>query len=265
MSRLSVLLRRLPRAWSQPRSCIPEGPPILCLHMPKTAGTSLRRMLQASLGMNAVYPSDEDLRRRPNGHYPSEAELLDPRGRLPRYRVLTGHFSASFAEHLSAPHRRAVVLRDPVQRSLSALAHFHRTRGLPPHQLLDDAVFVENHIRNRQTAILGKEYGEQKAGCSSRHLTKALTNIDAFDFVGLTEHFAESCELFDAVFGTKIRSVILKENVLRPQGTEFNELVPRILPLVQLDRRLYEHATARFRLQSRGAWSHLAHVPRRAA
>lgn len=38
-----------------------------------------------------------------------------------------------------------------------------------------------------------------------------------------------------------------KENVSRPNETEFEELVPRILLLVDLDRELYSHAIARFR------------------
>lgn len=255
MSHLSLLLRRFSASRNQTQTPIPPGPPILFLHMPKTAGTSVRKMLQASLGMNAVYPSDEELQRRPSGYYPSESEILESYPSLPRYFVLAGHFLATFVEQLPIAHRTAVFLRDPVCRSLSTLAHFHRTSGVTPDQLLDDPIFVEHHIRNFQTAVLGKKYGKIRDKVSSRTFDDALVNLDSFDFVGLTERFAESCKLFDTVFGTVLQSVIVKENVLRPRGTELSDLIPRILPLVELDQRLYEHATARFRMEAAGAQS----------
>lgn len=255
MSRLSLLVRRFSASRKRTKAPSLPGPPILFLHMPKTAGTSVRKMLQASLGMDAVYPSDEDLQRRPSGHYPSESEILESYPSLPRYVVLAGHFLATFVDQLPIPHRTAVFLRDPVRRSLSTLAHFHRTSGVAPHHLLDDPVFVEHHIRNFQTAVLGKKCGALADKASSHILDDALMNLDSFDFVGLTERFAESCTLFDTVFGTVLHSVIAKENVLRPRGTELSDLIPRIFPLVELDQRLYEHATARFRMEAARAQS----------
>lgn len=246
MSRLALLLRRFSASGNRIKAPIPPGPPILFLHMPKTAGTSLRRMLQTVLGMDAVYPSDNDLRRRPNGLYPSEADILADYPSLRRYFVLAGHFLASFADHLPPPHRTAVFLRDPVLRSLSTLAHFHRTMKVEPHKLLDDPVFVEHQIRDFQTAVLGKRYNATSSQPWSRILDTALMTLEALDFVGITEHFPMSCRLFDTTFGTHVSSVILKENVLRPQGTELDDLIPRILPLVEADQVLYEYANARF-------------------
>lgn len=245
MSRLSAFLRKLPDAWKQPRFSPLEGPPILLLHVPKTAGTSLRRMLQTSLGIDAVYPSDEDLRRRPGGLYPSETELLDRFASLPRHRILVGHFSASFAERLPLAHRRAIFLRDPIQRSLSALAHFHRTTGIAPHRLLDDRHFVARSIRNFQTNVLGGDY-PNPTDCSMKTLHTAKKNLEALEFVGLTEHFHDSCLLFDHVFGTTISAALLKENVMRPNGTEYGELIPRIIPHIGIDVVLYSHAVSRF-------------------
>lgn len=214
--------------------------------MPKTAGTSLRRMLQASLGMQAVYPSDKDISRRKDRQYPWQTEILENYSSLRRYFVLTGHFLAAFAEQLPVRHRTAVFLRCPVQRSLSLLAHFSKTTRVPPHRLLDDHDIVEGQLRNYQTRVMGIKEGETTAGGASRMLDNALAKIEAFDFVGLTEHFQDSCVSFDATFGTMIRHSVRKENVSRPTGLEHEELVPRILPLIELDQVLYERAAARF-------------------
>jgi hypothetical protein len=225
---------------------MPPGPPILFIHMPKTAGTSLRRMLQSSLGMHAVYPSDKDLARRVDRQYPWQAEILENYSSLRRYFVLAGHFLAAFADQLPVRHRTAVFLRCPVQRSLSLLAHFSKTTGRPPHQLIDDQEIVERHIRNFQTRILGSTDDTPTAECAGRVLDHALAKINEFTFVGLTERFQDSCAVFDATFGTTVCQGIRKENVLRPTGLEYEDLIPRILPLVDMDQVLYARASARF-------------------
>jgi hypothetical protein len=207
-------------------------------------------MLQASLGMNAVYPSDDELSIRPNGWYPSEAEILETFPSLRPYFCITGHFSAAIADRLPRRHRTAVFLRDPSQRSLSTLAHFYHTTGTPPDRLLDDEKFVAGYIRNHQTILLGNEGFHMPPAGDTRILNRALDVVDAFDFVGLTERFRESCMLFDSTFGTMIGGAMRKENVLRPNGTEFIELLPRILPLIDLDRVLYERARARFTIDT---------------
>ena len=208
-------------------------------------------MLEATLGANAVWPSDKDLRRRFDGLYPSEAEILDAFPSIRPYFCLTGHFVAAFVDRLPVRHRTAVFLRDPVQRTLSALAHFHRTTGIPPHRLLDDADFVAVRVRNRQTRILGQNCDGLPPAGDTRILDRALEVVDAFDFVGITERFHESCMLFDAAFGTCIVKAMRNENVMRPNGTEFGELIPRILPLVESDRVLYARAMARFQSDHR--------------
>ena len=218
-------------------------------------------MLENTLGLNAVWPSDDDLRRRPNGFYPSEAEILADWPSIRPYFCLTGHFFASFADRLPVHHRTAVFLRDPIQRTLSTLAHHHRTTGIPPHQLLDDAEFVAERVRNRQTMILGKTNESLTRAGYARIFDRALEVVDAFDFVGITERFRDSCIIFDATFGTGIEKAIRKENVMRPNGTEFGELLPRILPLVDLDRELYAHAVARFERDHRRACSSRPALP----
>ena len=126
-------------------------PPILFVHVPKTAGTSMREMLQISLGKQAVYPNNRDIARRADGLYPTQAEILRSFPTLRPYRVLIGHFVAGLAHALPVRHRTATMLRDPVQRSLSMLAHAERHLGVSPKAVLDSERLCADLITDHQT------------------------------------------------------------------------------------------------------------------
>jgi hypothetical protein len=70
-------------------------------------------------------------------------------------------------------------------------------------------------------------------------------NTRQMDFVGVTERSHELFEVFDQRFGTRIATHQIKDNVLRPEGSELAELTPEIETLVRRDRVLYEAAVAR--------------------
>lgn len=235
------------RQWPFRKRCRRDGnAPVLFIHVPKTAGTSMRQMLQISLGERAVYPSDRDIARRGSGGYPSRAELLRTLPSVRPYRVLIGHFVAGFAHDLPVRHRTATMLRDPVQRSLSMLAHVSRHRGLAPEAVLDSEALRDELITDHQTRLLGSRAPGEFANLTDATLERALRTLADLDYVGITEQFAASCRLFDAVFGTGVSHCRLQSNVLRPGGRGLEEFIPRIEPLVTRDRVLYEQACARF-------------------
>ena len=225
-----------------------EGPPILVIHIMKTAGTSLRRMLQDELGQPAMYPSDRDLAKLPHNWYRSGQDILRSFHDLPRHRVLIGHVAAELADRLPIPYRTAAFVRDPLQRSLSCLAHFQRHYGRPPAELLRDTDFVDSQILDHQTKVLGgRGITDSHEHCEidDATLSRAIARLGRLDFVGITERSPESFEVFDRRFGTHIAQHQVRENVLRPEGRELSELVPRIEELVRRDRVLYEAAGAR--------------------
>jgi hypothetical protein len=228
-----------------------EGPPLLIIHIAKTAGTSLRRMLQAELGMPAIYPSDRDLVKLPHGWYRSGRDILENHHTLPPHRVLIGHFAAELADRLPIPYSTAAFVRDPLQRSLSCLAHFERHYGRPPTELLRDTDFIGTQILDYQTKVLGgRGITDLHEHCEidDATLSRAIARIGRLDFVGITERSPESFELFDRRFGTHIAQHQVRENVLRPEGRELSELLPRIEELVRRDRVLYEAAVARLEI-----------------
>jgi hypothetical protein len=222
---------------------------ILVIHIAKTAGTSLRRMLQDEYGPSLVYPGDFYLERMPNGWYPLGSEMLRDYGNLPPHNVLVGHFTAAMADRLPCRYQTATFLREPVQRSLSMLGQFSRMLKLPVPALLEDPQFMTANITDFQTRTLGAD------GVCDPHevetvddtvLGRALARLETLDFVGLTERFAESCVIFDARFRTGISQFIRREVVHRPEGGELSEYSSRVSPFLERDRVLYERAVERF-------------------
>lgn len=222
---------------------------ILLIHIAKTAGTSLRRMLQDEYGPRLVYPGDFHLQRLPNGWYPLGSEMLRDYAKIPPHNVLVGHFTAAMADMLPRPYQTATFLREPIQRSLSMLGQFSRTMNVPVTALIEDPRFMADNIADFQTRILGADGvcdPHPFEGDDDTVLARAVARLETLDFVGLTERFEESCAVFDARFRTGISQFIRREVVHRPEGRELLEYSSRIEPFLERDRVLYEKAVAHF-------------------
>lgn len=223
--------------------------PILFVHIPKTAGTSMRQMLEDEFGPRLVYPGTHYLRQLPVWNYRLGSELLRSFESLPQHVVLTGHVTAAMADLLPQPYMTATFVREPVQRSLSMLGHLSRSQNIEVHALLDDPLFIARNIADFQTRFLGADGvcdPDEVGAADGAMLDRAIGRLETLDFVGLTERFAESCAAFDARFGTRVSRSIRRENVLRTEGHELAEHIPRIIPFIERDRMLYEQAVARF-------------------
>ena len=176
--------------------------------------------------------------------------MLRGYAKLPPHNVLVGHFTAAMADMLPGPCQTATFLREPIQRSLSMLGQFSRTLKIPVPALLENPGFMADNIADFQTRILGADGvcdPHQVKVVDDAVLARAIARLETLGFVGLTERFAQSCEVFDARFHTGISQSIRREVVHRPEGGELSEYIPQIEPLVERDRVLYEKAVARFK------------------
>jgi hypothetical protein len=216
------------------------------LHVPKTAGTTLREIVNRQFRPDLVYAVYET-----DPAFPSLEDLEQlPSERLDSLRVVLGHMNFAVVDHIPETARFMTILREPVDRVLS-LYHHQMTLYRKPHQRLPipDHVVGRKMILcdNHQTRIVSGE--SPKFGkCHEGMLERAIENIESrFDVVGLTERFDESlllmCEAFDWVIPFYIQDNV---SVARPERDEFSESDLNVIrEYNDLDARLYDYAARR--------------------
>jgi hypothetical protein len=180
---------------------IADREPLFFMHIPKTAGMSMRLYLSGQYKQEHVCPATQ------------WRDILDREDTLKRYRLVQGHFRCNLRALLPEGTRMLVLLRDPLRRTVSALRHLQRDPGFHrDHALAKSLTFSE---LLRYPGLIGKQHNVQaRFLCASRspgqvsaHLMRvrqagdadvgdgepppglalARQRLAAFDFVGLTE------------------------------------------------------------------------------
>lgn len=227
-----------------------DGSTLIFLHIGKTAGTTLRRILRKH------YSASETLVVRAR-HRPREETLSDfaalPEAERARPRLILGHTVYGLHDSVPRPSTYISMLRRPSSLVLSQYSFVLRTPGHRHHK---DAqgMSLEDYLRsglaqemnNSQTrAIAGAvdvPYGENPPEL----LEQAKRHIDEhFAVVGLTERFDESLVAMKMAFGwTKVHYV--RANVASKKVTPSPEAQALIDQLNALDIELYRWADERF-------------------
>ncbi len=228
-------------------AAVSAGAPLLVsVHVPKTAGTSFRRLLGVVYGRGLVYdygprnPMTHRLLAR--GIYSGDAEVeseLRRAVRESRVQCIHGHLVARSYHALFPEARFAYWLRDPVERVIS-LYHSHMPRLKPGQErfssmdLLEYAQQEEN--RDVQSRMVGGVPEE-----------KVL-------FVGICERFADSLERFAAATGLAVapREAHLNTSVRRPRVDD-PQVRAKIAALNEQDVTLYRIAVQGLGPGSNGA------------
>jgi galactose-3-O-sulfotransferase len=220
---------------------------VIFLHVPKSAGTTLNRLIEWEYPLFEMYSVDPVLFRW------SRARLWRlPQRRLKRFRVFKGHMPFGLHKILPQPATYITVMRGAVERVISAY-YFMSNYKLHPNYwkfrredwTLED--FVRRSPReNVQTKMIaGADYDE---ACTAEILAKAKENLRYFSVVGLTERFEESLALMKLRFGWKLESYS-SFNVTRTRPKK-RDLPQSTLDLIaernRFDIELYECAAKLF-------------------
>jgi len=212
---------------------------LLVVHIPKTAGTSLRLALQQRFGLARVardYGPQSDFTteavQRHMYQKPTKASARDLVTELKDsgYAALIGHFPYSRYGRFFKGDRSIAFVREPLERSCSEYLHkttngtlqgtFEEFMQLPPQQ-------------NLQSRFLNGHSGEM--------------------FLGLTEHYRASMQSLNERFELRLKT--RKVNVgTSGGGARYleslpSELIQQFYELNSKDLELYESLTKRMELQ----------------
>ncbi|HMO55961.1 MAG TPA: sulfotransferase family 2 domain-containing protein, partial [Roseiflexaceae bacterium] len=237
---------------------------VFFLHIPKTAGSSLRLWLETHFDQDQI--ADPYMMHE-------LAEIDDPAAFLSQYRFIRGHFSYSIIRQLlDHDPLTLTVLRDPVDRfiSLWGFLRAYRIHDLLPKvqqyslqqvktMSLDD--FIDAIESNQQsvnfqwqTNLLGSSitvysptprFGMPDAA----DLACATQRLQQFAWVGLTERFSESLALLAYTFGWWPIHNEPRVNItrVRPKVADLDPTMrERILAISHIDQALYEYGCELF-------------------
>jgi Sulfotransferase family len=226
-----------------------DAPLLIFVHLPKTAGTTLTRILQRQYGCTAVlelYDSTcgEELRTLPGSQ-------------ISRIQAVIGHFQFGAHVFVSRPSTYITLLRDPVERVIS---HYYFVRRQPDHylyaaaQAMDVREFVtaldSAEPNNDQTRLLaGTMLASHPDADWGRMLNAAKANLrNHFTVVGLVEEFDRSLILMQRALGWRL-PLYSRENTGRnrpPHQPISEHTLQTIRDYNQADIALYEYARSIF-------------------
>ena len=191
-------------------SLVPRGgkteEAVIFLHLPKTAGTTVNRLIEWEYRLSEMYSIDPVLFKWSAAHL----RKLPPE-RLKKIRMFKGHMLFGLHEVLHRPATYVTVLRDPVDRVISAF-YFMRSYKLHPlyWKMRRENWSLEDFVRRTQRdnvqskIIAGAQYEKP---CTREIVERAKYNLrHHFSVVGLSARLEESLALMKLRFGWRLSS-----------------------------------------------------------
>ncbi len=219
---------------------------LIFLHIPKTAGTTLNRIIEWQYNPLSIFTMDPYRIRAT----PERLKQL-PEARRRRLRMVRGHFYYGIHEYLPQGATYITMLREPVARFLSAYYFLQRRPLHPMHRKVkSERIGVEDFIRltpQRQNLQCSLIAGIKSNGkCEESTLEIAKENlVKSFSIVGLSERFEESLVLIAKTFDWQI-PFYENRKVSKTRPKIESSAVEMIKEHNQLDLELYEFGKGLF-------------------
>ena len=167
--------------------------PILCfLHLPRTGGTALNRVLKYAFQDRAIFHAD--LLAEHGGEAGLSAALSDGQAIYGKALIFTGHYGVAHPLVVKAPHPIAIaaVLRHPLERIASLYDYIRGTPDHPEHaalsrltlnQAMDSVPEFAAHCRDAQLHTLFNatdQNGIRAALCRYPYFLARMEALDLF-------------------------------------------------------------------------------------
>lgn len=236
---------------------------VVFMHVPKTAGTTLRRMFQARYGTGLYSGAVEPDQQSPYHRYIREETDTPPvpsvgnGPSMQRWQTLSreqqeaafiflGHFWYGLHHQLPGRSRYVTMLRDPVERALSLHAHrlAHQRMQIPVERYVTAGRDYE--IANGQTRRLSFDGVNDRSDVTETMFDVACERLvdGSFAAVGVTERFDES--IIAVAHALAWRSAAYESENLSTHRVQRTELPRPVLDCLiernEFDLRLHEFA-----------------------
>ena len=230
-----------------------EKPLIIFQHIPKTAGTTLRYIIQYQFPPSAIcelYGSSGS----PAQRIEKLQHLL--KSRSGKIKIVNTHVGFGLHNYVQQPCSYITFLREPVKRTVSMYYYFQKTKDPQfAHLSLEEFVRTYPGVQNGMTKNLAgivlqsqlrDEDRNLKLVCDRHSLETACQNMQQhFKFVGISERFDESLLLLRNILGWKI-PLFDRSNTSRKPDRIDSKILKLIEKHNEFDLQLYESATASF-------------------
>lgn len=227
---------------------------VIFLHIPKTAGTTLHRILNRQYQPDSIHSFGSD------AHASIEAFKAMDVNEIAQIQLLRGHMPFGLHEYIPHSSTYITLLRDPIERVISKYYFLLRS---PEHYLYDRVTsenwslrdLLESKIallfENGQTRMLSGVWGDVEFGmCNAAHLEMAKKNLrEHFSLIGFTERFDETLLLLQSVLDWQGNIYYSRANVTpkRPRQQEIDQATLDLIAEVnQQDIALYAYAERLF-------------------
>ena len=200
-------------------------PTLVYLHIPKTAGTSMRKWLVNTYGHGRVFWEDQDQNRAIDA-------IMHERGveYFDRYAAIGGHieFTNPSIQALAQPKIYSTVFRRPAEQVVS---HFEYVSRRPQHELhtggtLEDALASDNAFLRASTNM------QCRLATGSANAADALKTFEENQFVlGCFDYLAEFRDCIASKLGV-LRRKLPRRNV---QDSNYfqKHYTPRVAEIVE--------------------------------
>jgi hypothetical protein len=202
---------------------------IIFLHIPKTAGTSLRFILENSFGVSHCHTNHT------KKSVFSQADLDFAEKVFPRLRSIAGHNIIDPLQLSVASPFYITFLREPVSRVISQYQE-SVVRGKNKRSF-EECLRENGSLENLHVKLIAGQ----------RDLGKAKRFIEKCDFVGLTEKFDLSLHVLERLCPYKLnmnykRRRVAKDNTIKQSLQSDNKMMEMAREYNKLDIELYAFA-----------------------